>query len=184
MARPREFEYETALGGAMDIFWRQGYRATNLPELLDAMGLTRGSFYKAFGEKEATYLQALDHYDAKVVSRAVEMLETCDLETATACLAQLFQSDASDNRGCFICNAMVEMGVDNPAVASKANAMAARLRDAILNVLDRFPGTAKAANRSEMADLILHLYFGKQAMGKSGGPSADWEMRLKALLEE
>ena len=67
MARPREFEYEDALRGAMDVFWTQGYRATNLPDLLKAMGLTRGSFYQAFGDKEAAYLNALDYYDSDII---------------------------------------------------------------------------------------------------------------------
>ena len=48
MARPRAFDEDVALDGAMHIFWRQGYGATNLPDLLNAMGLTRGSFYKAY----------------------------------------------------------------------------------------------------------------------------------------
>ncbi len=182
MARPREFEYDTALGGAMDIFWRQGYRATNLPDLLNAMGLTRGSFYKAFEDKEAIYLKALDHYDVQIVSRTVQMLETCDGESAIACLAELFKTDASDNRGCFICNTMVEMGIENQKAASKANAMAARLRDAIQGVLRRFSENGEISELTEKADLVLHLYFGKQAMGKSGGQTRDWEARLRSLL--
>ena len=69
MGRPREFDPDTAIAGAMQIFWRQGYKATNLPDLLAAMGLTRGSFYKAYGDKQAVFLEALDHYDREVVSR-------------------------------------------------------------------------------------------------------------------
>ena len=77
MARPREFDPEKALKGATDIFWRQGYKATNLPDLLAAMGLTRGSFYKAFRDKESVYLQALDHYDRSVVTPTVNRLDMC-----------------------------------------------------------------------------------------------------------
>ncbi|GFE49711.1 TetR family transcriptional regulator [Roseobacter cerasinus] len=182
MARPREFEYETALQGAMDIFWQQGYRATNLPDLLQAMGLTRGSFYQAFGDKEATYLQALDFYDACVVSKTVDMLNQCNADDATACLLPLFQPNGKEARGCFICNAMVELGSENRRAAEKANAMAGRLRAAILGVLTRCGEGRGERSPSDTADLMLHLYFGKQAMGKAGGSSNDWEARLRSLL--
>ncbi len=73
MARPREFDIEEAVEGAMQIFWRQGYGATNLPDLLTAMGLTRGSFYKAFKDKRAVYLAALQRYDEQVIGGAVSL---------------------------------------------------------------------------------------------------------------
>ena len=182
MARPREFEYEDALRGAMDIFWAQGYRATNLPDLLDAMGLTRGSFYQAFGDKESTYLKALDFYDREVVSKVVAMLNSCTGEDAVACLMPMFQPNGNEERGCFICNAMVELGSENDKAAQKTNAMAVRLRNGILGVLTRFGAGGSDRPVTETADLILHLYFGKQAMGKAGSAQDDWRGRLKSLM--
>ncbi|MEP0248745.1 MAG: helix-turn-helix domain-containing protein [Roseobacter sp.] len=182
MARPREFNYNLALRGATDIFWQRGYRATTLPDLLAAMGMTRGSFYQAFGDKEATYLEALDCYDKEVASKTVELLNRCDEETAVACLMPMFQGDGSDKHGCFICNAIVEMGPEHPKVAQKARAMADRLRQAILFVLERYEQNRTDRVLPDTADLILHLYFGKQAMGKAGGPKADWEGRLRSLI--
>ena len=177
MARPREFELEDALRGAMDVFWTQGYRATNLPDLLKAMGLTRGSFYQAFGDKEAAYLKALDYYDSEVVSKVVGMLNSCEKESAIDCLMPMFQPNGKEEKGCFICNAMVELGSENERAAAKTKAMAARLRNGILGVLVRYGAGQNGRSVAETADLILHLYFGKQAMGKAGGAQDDWESR-------
>ena len=47
MARPREFEIDDALQDAMAVFWRKGYDGASLPDLLDGMGIARGSLYKA-----------------------------------------------------------------------------------------------------------------------------------------
>lgn len=163
-------------------FRQQRYRATNLPDLLQAMGLTRGSSYQAFGDKATTYLQALGFYDTHVVSKTVEMLARCDAGSATACLLPLFQPHQDERRGCLICNAMVELESENPRAAEKTNAMAHRLRDAILDVLTRHGTGGAERSSSETADLILHLYLGKQAMGKAGGSCADWEARLQSLL--
>ncbi len=183
MARPREFDPETALKGATDIFWRQGYKATNLPDLLRAMGLTRGSFYKAFRDKESAYLKALDFYDAHVLSGAVARLDACAGPDAWTCLAPLFDGPADARWGCFICNAMVERAPESPEVAARTNAMAARLRDAIAGVLHRCEAGRAGEDREETADLILHLYFGHQAIGRAGAAEVDWATRLHHLLD-
>ena len=80
--------------------------------------------------------------------------------------------------GCFICNAMVELAPSSPEVAAKTEAMAGRLRGAIAGVLERFG----AREVEETADLILHLYFGHQAMGRSSAPERDWTRRLGQLV--
>ncbi len=48
MARPREFNEETALDGAMDVFWEHGYEGVALLELREGMGIGRGSLYKGY----------------------------------------------------------------------------------------------------------------------------------------
>lgn len=174
---------DIASKGAMEIFWRRGYLATNLPDLLQAMGLTRGSFYKAFGDKEAAYLVALDRYDTLVVDKTVEMLTRCEGADAADCLGLLFSGSADPTRGCLICNAMVELGPFNSKVSEKANMMAARLRNAIHSVLRRFRPHWNDHRVSEMADVVLHLYFGHQAMGKARHAQSDWVSRLESLLE-
>lgn len=62
MARPREFDEEQALDRAMDVFWRKGYQGTSTDDLMEAMGIGRGSFYNAFGSKRDVYLRTLDRY--------------------------------------------------------------------------------------------------------------------------
>lgn len=184
MARPREFDISRALTGAMEIFWRQGFKATNLPDLLKAMGLTRGSFYKAFDDKENVYLDALDKYDASVVTKTLSTLDNCDAPLASDCLIKMFEPSTDAKRGCFICNAMVELAPDNPQVAAKTNAMADRLKSGIIGVLEKRNIGQSSDHRLELGDLVLHLYFGHQAMGKSGVDETDWSTRLKRILGE
>jgi TetR/AcrR family transcriptional repressor of nem operon len=186
MARPRSFDVDTALDGAMDIFWRQGYTATNLPDLLTAMGLTRGSFYKAFTDKENVYLAALDQYDRKVVDRTVDALANCESPTPTDCIGLLFSGAKDPGRGCFICNAMVELGPIQSEVSDRTNTMASKLRNGIADVLVRYGAGPKpgepAQSVQEKADLILHLYFGHQAMGKASTGRQDWSLQLTHIL--
>ena len=65
MGRPREFDIDTALERAMELFWRQGYEGTSLADLTRELGVTRPSLYAAFGSKEALFFRALDRYEAR-----------------------------------------------------------------------------------------------------------------------
>jgi len=183
MGRSREFDTDKALDGAMDIFWRQGYGATNLPDLLCAMGITRGSFYKAFLDKETAFLAALDRYDQTVIAAGEAMLGSCPGPRAEDCLVAFFTADPDARRGCFICNAMVELAPENPRVAERTAAMSDRLRRAIRGVLARFEVSGDDDRLDATADLILHLYFGHKAMGRGSKPRDDWRVRLAWILD-
>lgn len=63
--RPRAFDREDALAKATHLFWRKGYEATSISDLTAAMGIGSPSLYAAFGSKEALYMEALGHYQAR-----------------------------------------------------------------------------------------------------------------------
>ena len=62
MARPREFDATEALSKAMDVFWTKGYEATSLCDLLEAMDLSKSSFYDTFGSKHEVFLDTIRYY--------------------------------------------------------------------------------------------------------------------------
>jgi AcrR family transcriptional regulator len=69
--RPREFDVDEALDRAVEVFWRQGYEATSLTDLTDAMHIGKPSLYAAFGNKEQLFKKALDRYTEGAGSYAV-----------------------------------------------------------------------------------------------------------------
>lgn len=60
--RPLSFDREAALDAAMRLFWEQGFEATSVAELTQAMGVTPPSLYAAFGDKRSLFREAVDHY--------------------------------------------------------------------------------------------------------------------------
>lgn len=60
--RPREFDMDKALDGALRVFWLKGYDGASLSDLTKAMGINRPSMYAAFGNKEQLYCKTLDRY--------------------------------------------------------------------------------------------------------------------------
>jgi AcrR family transcriptional regulator len=49
--RPRGFDKDEALEGAMHVFWRKGFEGASLNDLTAAMGIQPASLYQAFGNK-------------------------------------------------------------------------------------------------------------------------------------
>lgn len=61
----KSFDVEAALGKAMEAFWRHGYEATSMQDLVDCMGVNRGSLYATFGDKRSLFILALQRYDER-----------------------------------------------------------------------------------------------------------------------
>ncbi|NBS94893.1 MAG: TetR/AcrR family transcriptional regulator [Betaproteobacteria bacterium] len=45
---------------ALVMFWRRGFQATTVADLLESMGIGRGSFYAAFRDKRSLFVECLD----------------------------------------------------------------------------------------------------------------------------
>ena len=62
MPRHKEYAPEEVLDKATQLFWRQGYEATSMQDLVDHLGINRFSIYDTFGSKHKLFLAAIDHY--------------------------------------------------------------------------------------------------------------------------
>jgi AcrR family transcriptional regulator len=62
MARPREFDVDAALDGAIGIFSKHGFEGASAQMLVDAMGIGRQSLYDTFGDKWQLYRSAVRRY--------------------------------------------------------------------------------------------------------------------------
>src|SRR5688572_28926736 len=63
--RPKDFDETAVMDKAIDIFWKKGYEATSLEELLAAMGMGKGSMYHNFGNKREVFKLALNRFNQK-----------------------------------------------------------------------------------------------------------------------
>ncbi len=113
MARPREFDVHEAMDAAMSTFWERGYEATSMEDLLDAMGLTKGSLYKAFGDKHNLFLLSLQNYlDSLFEKMKLAVDSDSEPVQSLASLMGLVEGlccKQTTPRGCFAVNTVVEL---------------------------------------------------------------------------
>jgi TetR/AcrR family transcriptional repressor of nem operon len=123
MPRAKAFDHDQALDRAMRLFWRKGYDATSIDDLVRAMGINRASMYGAFGDKRRLFLAAMDRYVAKVsASRLADLRRP---GSAKAAIRRYFQRrvefSAGDGRrlGCLLTNAAIEMAPRDPTIEAR-----------------------------------------------------------------
>jgi TetR/AcrR family transcriptional regulator, transcriptional repressor for nem operon len=112
VARPKAFDRETALDQAMQVFWRVGYEAASMQQLVDGMGISRQSLYDTFGDKQQLYMETLEHYRGGAVQLFLEPLQSSKplhkrLELLFEKMVEESMMD-HERKGCLIVNATLE----------------------------------------------------------------------------
>ena len=69
MPRKPSFDRDALIDRARDLFWARGWAGTSLKDLEQALKLKPGSFYAAFGSKDALYALTLERYAAEGAAR-------------------------------------------------------------------------------------------------------------------
>jgi len=119
MARPKTFNEEDVLDKAVEVFWVNGYEATSMQDLVDAMGIQRGSLYAVFGSKQQLFLRSLERYGAVVVKQFLAILESkpSAVESIALFFTQLVEHivTAGPFRSCLVTNSAIERGLTDTA---------------------------------------------------------------------
>jgi TetR/AcrR family transcriptional repressor of nem operon len=156
MARKREFDEDEALEKALELFHRQGFAATSMQDLVDAMGIGRGSLYEAFGSKEELFARALRRY----ADRSLDMMLGClaqadDPLEGIAVLMHKVVDNHAENRersGCMVVNTIVELAPQDPAFADTFRLVWSRLEAALEAAVKRAQARGQVpADRSPRA---------------------------------
>lgn len=175
VGRPREFELDDAVRKAMGVFWDRGYHDASLPDLLEGMELSRGSFYKAFVDKRGVYLRALDLYIEDAVRKLGEILHTNPSPKAAIREAFSRQVEASSGkeglRGCFVVLSAVEMLPADDEVSARISRLFRRLQDLYAAAIIRAQALGeidRGLDERTLARFLVCQIQGMRVLGKAG----------------
>ncbi|MFO6296159.1 TetR/AcrR family transcriptional regulator [Rahnella selenatireducens] len=120
--RPKQFDRGTALSKALNLFWRHGYEATSLADLVEATGAKAPTLYAEFGNKEGLFRAAVEHYVKNFYEKGRCLLSRPDLSVEQAidqylrAIANLF-TDCDTPSGCFMISASSGMSSSSADIA-------------------------------------------------------------------
>ena len=187
VGRPRGFDADRALDRALEIFWRNGYEGASLPALTKAMGINRPSLYAAFGNKEALFSKAVEHYQRGPASYAHKALKKPTAREVVEALlegAVALLTKPRNPGGCLMVQGALACGEN----ANRARRELASLRAAgVVAIRRRFqraidegdlPADADVAGLARFVSTVLH---GMAVQAKSGASKKEL-LRVKDMF--
>ena len=123
MARTKTYNPDEVLDSAMRLFWRQGYRATSIQDLVEATGLNRSSLYNAYGDKDALFRAAIERYLAEVNRKRLAALQAEGSPKAAleAYFEGLVRFAVGEGRqlGCLLTNSAIEFCAEDEELGKR-----------------------------------------------------------------
>lgn len=182
MARPREFDINTAIADAMAVFWTHGYEDASLPQLLEGTGLSRGSLYKAFEGKQSLFVAALRCYADREVTPVAKTLSQATSDDGLAPIRGVFMNIPAtvrngDARGCLLCSAAAGRAAQEPEIAEVIHDLLRDLEAGFASSL-----SVAGVRTSGVAHMLVAQYIGLRTLSRSGTPAEVLENSVAALL--
>lgn len=110
--RPKHYSDEELIDRAIEVFWEKGYNAASAKDLLKAMDIGQGSFYRSFpGGKKELYQKSLNRFFDKSNKQFEKGLS--ESQDPKQFIIDFFlkvteRSTAARMNGCYLGNAVVE----------------------------------------------------------------------------
>jgi len=193
MGRPRLFDLNGAVTSALNVFWERGYGATTPAELLEAIGVGKGSFYNAFESKHSLFAQALRRYGDDRVAGLLRWFAADVGPVGERIKAYLERLAAPENekalrRGCFAANTAAELGDRDPVATKIVRGTFERMESVLEAALVEGQKRGEldgALEPKAIASLLLAALVGITVLAKVDGSTARTKriaLALAALL--
>jgi TetR/AcrR family transcriptional repressor of nem operon len=188
VARTKEFDPDAALQSALELFWRRGYEATSMADLVEHLGIGRASIYATFGSKHELYLSALDRYaETRDPLLLAELSQPGPTLPAVRAVVRRFAAEATSPQdrmnGCFVTNTAAELAPHDSAAARRVQVSWEHLETLLHSALVRAQAQGELpADRDPraLARMLLVLLQGVRIVGKASSDPA----RVRDAVEQ
>ncbi|WP_458095568.1 TetR/AcrR family transcriptional regulator [Roseomonas sp. WA12] len=178
--RPREFDADVALDTAIGVFSRSGYSGTSITDLTEALGLTSGSLYKAFGDKRGLFRAALERYVQRRDEALAERLAGAKtgrqrVEALLAFYAAASHGEAG-RTGCLVVGSAVEFASSDPELGRQVASLLAAREARLCRLIQegqRDGSIGRHVDAVATGRLLLCLVQGMRVVGKTGRARAE-----------
>lgn len=113
MPRVKTFDENEVLTKAMNLFWKQGYSATSVQDLVSYLGINRASLYDTFGDKQQLFKKSFELYRKLNKEGLIHFFDSRPIVKAG--FSELFENaieeaiNDKDRKGCFVVNTTTEL---------------------------------------------------------------------------
>ncbi len=173
MARKRKTDHDSAVAGALDLFWRRGYQGASTRDLEQETGLTRFTLQTTYGGKEKFFLKTLDTYLDNAEAQHFPDPNIYSLDD----LAGWFRGLASTERmpkiedvGCLAFNSISSFNRSDPEVNARIERYLTGLEGRFAAILSRVKADGSIRSEvdpDEAARVLIGLLLGLHTIMKA-----------------
>jgi TetR/AcrR family transcriptional repressor of nem operon len=176
LGRPLAYDPEAALDAALQVFWSKGYEATSLQDLLQAMGLSKSSFYQGFGGKKELFLRCMARYRENI-GRRIRKIEAGSASGHDVIEGVLLHAAAEARypgerrRGCLLMNTATEFAQKDFEIAGQVRRGFDGLREILRQAIERGQAEGEIAadlHPDRLADYLVCSLGGIKTVVKGG----------------
>ena len=158
--RPKDFDVELVLDKAIEVFWKKGYEATNLEELLRVMGMGKGSMYHNFGNKRELFKLVLSRFNQKFIYSLDNDLSKS--KDPVSFIKEFFrsipkQSMDEHRKGCFLGNTIAELACIDPGLEKAAVEHLERIEQTFYKYIKEGQQSGKVRSKTDARLLAIYL---------------------------
>lgn len=170
----KNFNPDKALEKAMMVFWKNGYEPTSMQNLLDSMGIQRGSFYATFESKHTIFLMALEYYERFFVNWFAQIEGQYAPKEVIIHIFEFFLKDAKENpdyNGCFLVNTALDLGPHDPEVGKLVTRGFTQVENFFIKMIKKGQADgsiSKDLNPKNTARVLMGLLSGLRVLTRTG----------------
>ncbi|NKB49629.1 MAG: TetR family transcriptional regulator [Alphaproteobacteria bacterium] len=170
----KQFDHDAALSKAMGAFWAQGYDATSMQDLVECMGINRGSLYATFGDKRSLFIEALRRYDS--VYREDWIAAVIAANSPRAAIETAFDQvisavvDAGSSDGCLLVNTALELSPHDAEISEIVDHGLAEMESFFRDMIDQGQDADEIPAHVDPVDTargLLGLFIGLRVLSRS-----------------
>jgi TetR/AcrR family transcriptional repressor of nem operon len=161
------FNRNEVIDNAIRLFWKNGYSASSMSQVVSATGLKPGSIYHAFGNKEGLFKEALQTYAQKGMDNIRTTLETSPGVGSGICtiLDRYIRESAQKNYcSCFLVKTQLELAAEGSPLYELASEKLHQIETLYHSYLEQ-----EYDNSRQLAASLMLNIFGMRVYGYRKG---------------
>lgn len=168
----KQFDPETALAAAIEVFRERGYEGASLSRLTAEMGIGKKSLYDTFGNKRELFLRAIRHYgDQAVLMFQGKIAEEKSPMKGLRALFRTLERVSSEpcSKGCMIAANLGDFDQEDKDVAEVLAKLLKKQEDVLRKHLERAKEAGELDSRVQpraAARLLVSLAQGTSLIGR------------------
>ena len=189
MPRVKQFNENEVLEKAMHLFWKKGYYATSIQDLVNHLSINRASLYDTYGGKKKLFESAFKHYRSSNLQGLKQFLEN-EPEVKEG-FKKLFTTAVhqacsdKEHKGCFVVNTTIEFIPNEhdfiPLISENKTEFEQLFYNYLLQGVERGQLSSEKDLKS-IASLFFAFYNGLKVVTKTDFNKEQFENSVMALV--